>query len=283
MWKSGWRHLSHHECRYSNRRIDPCQSKSYNPGTILQRFMRPTPRARTGSSSTRARLIRTFQRRLLSWYRHHRRPLPWRDTKDPYKILVSEIMLQQTQVDRVIPKYHEFLHRYPTVRELAKARTSEVKRVWYPLGYNIRPVRLRNIAKTVVARYDGRIPSTYEGLLALDGIGRYTAGAVLSFAFNQDAPIVDTNVARLLSRYFGVAATRVNGKVASSRRLWALAQAVIPPGNAYDINQAMMDFGALICTAQRPRCATCTLRMTCRSFPYVGSSTSRDTGRHRRR
>ena len=186
-------------------------------------------------------------------------------------------MLQQTQVDRVIPKYHEFLRRYPTVRELAKARVAEVKRAWYPLGYNIRPVRLRNIAKTVVARYDGNIPSTREGLMAMDGIGRYTAGAVLSFAFNQDAPIVDTNVARLLSRFFGVVS---NGKVASSEALWALAQAVIPPGNAYEINQAMMDFGATVCTAQRPTCHACALRASCRSYPHANASPR--AGRDRR-
>src|SRR3990167_625768 len=115
-----------------------------------------------------ARAVRRFQQRLLAWYRRHGRDLPWRRTRDAYRILVSEVMLQQTQVDRVIPKYREFLRRYPSVRHLAKAPVSEVKRVWYPLGYNVRPVRLRNIARAVVARHDGHIPSTYDGLVAMD-------------------------------------------------------------------------------------------------------------------
>ena len=216
--------------------------------------------------------IPAFQRRLLRGYARYKRPLPWRRTRDPYKILVSEVMLQQTQVDRVIPKYHEFLRRYPTLEELAKARMPELRKVWYPLGYNIRPRRLRTIAKQVIRRHGGKIPDSYEGLLAMDGIGRYTAGAVLSFAFGQDAPILDTNVARLLGRYFGLTA---------QRRLWELARAVIPPGNAYDINQAMMDFGAMICTATRPKCPTCALRRQCRSFPYDKTIAPRER-RHRR-
>ena len=221
--------------------------------------------------------VPSFQRRLLAWYRRHQRPLPWRRTRDPYKILVSEIMLQQTQVDRVIPKYHEFLRRYPTVKELAKARPAEVRKVWYPLGYNIRPIRLRNIARAVVQEHGGRIPDSYDGLLAMDGIGRYTAGAVLSFAFNQDAPIVDTNVARLLQRYFGV-----SNPSRKRRRLWELAGRVIPRVKGYDINQAMMDFGSLVCTARRPQCPTCALRRSCRSYPYVESTTSNRPRRDRR-
>jgi len=160
--------------------------------------------ASAGGSPQRAALLHAFQRKLLSWYRRHQRPLPWRRTRDPYKILVSEIMLQQTQVDRVIPKYHEFLERYPTLEELSRAPVDELRKVWYPLGYNIRPMRLRKIAQQAVEQHGGRIPDTYDGLIAMEGIGRYTAGAVLSFAFNQDAPILDTNVARLLQRYFGL-------------------------------------------------------------------------------
>ncbi len=155
---------------------------------------------------TRSQRLRAFQRRLLAWYRVTQRKLPWRDTRDPYKILVSEIMLQQTQVDRVVPKDHEFLKRYPTLKALARARMPELRRTWYPLGYNVRPLRLRRIARQAVRDHHGQVPDSYDGLLAMDGIGRYTAGAVLSFAFNQDAPILDTNVARLLSRYFGKAA-----------------------------------------------------------------------------
>ena len=220
-----------------------------------------------------ARLIRPFQRTLLRWYERHQRPLPWRRTRDPYKILVSEIMLQQTQVDRVIPKYHEFLRRYPTVQELARARMQELRKVWYPLGYNVRPLRLRTIARRVVRQHGGKIPDSYDGLIAMDGIGRYTAGAVLSFAFNQDAAILDTNVARLLQRYFGASTTR---------KLWELAERIIPPGKGYEINQAMMDFGAVVCTARRPQCPTCALRRQCRSYPYAQPPAAPRVRRRRR-
>ena len=211
--------------------------------------------------------LRAFQRRLLAWYRVCQRKLPWRETRDPYRILVSEIMLQQTQVDRVVPKYHEFLRRYPTLKALAVARTPELKKTWYPLGYNIRPLRLRRIAQRTLRDHGGRIPDSYDGLLAMDGIGRYTAGAVLSFAFNQDAPIVDTNVARLLSRYFGVSGRVPSSRARIQKRLWALAEAVIPKGKGYLINQAMMDFGATVCTARAPRCPSCALRRACSSYP----------------
>ena len=223
-------------------------------------------------------LLRAFQRRLLAWYRRNHRDLPWRKTRDPYKILVSEIMLQQTQVDRVVSKYREFLRRYPTLASLAKARAAEVRRLWYPLGYNVRPYRLRRIAQRALREYGGRIPDTYDGLLAMDGIGRYTAGAVLSFAFQKDAPILDTNVARVLSRYFGIKGDVTRG--GNQRRLWQLASAVIPRGKGHLINQAMMDFGALVCTARAPRCPTCVLRRTCRSFPLLQNAgqTSRRRG-----
>ncbi len=225
--------------------------------------------------------LRAFQRRLLVWYARHQRDLPWRKTRDPYKILVSEIMLQQTQVDRVIPKYHEFLQRYPTLEALARAKTAQLRRVWYPLGYNVRPLRLRRIAQRTLRDHGGRIPDSFEGLVAMDGIGRYTAGAVLSFAFQHDAPIVDTNVARLLSRYFGLRRPLRAGH--TQRRLWELAEAVIPRGKGYVINQAMMDFGATVCTARAPRCTTCVLRRSCRSFPWTNGPTSPTIPSRRRR
>ncbi|HEX9780939.1 MAG TPA: A/G-specific adenine glycosylase [bacterium] len=209
---------------------------------------------------TRDARLRAFQNRILAWYRVHQRDLPWRKTRNSYRILVSEIMLQQTQVERVIPKYREFLRRYPTLQTLARARMGELRRVWYPLGYNVRPRRLRQIARDAARLHGNRIPDTYDGLLAMDGIGRYTAGAVLSFAYQQDAPILDTNVARLLSRYF-----KVPDRM--KRRLWALAARIIPPGRGPVINQAMMDFGAMVCTARAPKCPSCALRRTCRSYP----------------
>jgi len=190
-------------------------------------------------------------------------------------------MLQQTQVDRVVPKYHEFLERYPTLEALAGAKTAELRRVWYPLGYNVRPLRLRRIAQQTLRDHEGHVPNSYDGLLAMDGIGRYTAGAVLSFAFNQDTPILDTNVARLLSRYFGVRGSAKQAPV--HRRLWQLAAEVIPKGKGYFINQAMMDVGATICTARAPKCSTCMLRRSCRSFPLDAQSARPRRSRRPRR
>src|SRR5687767_15483188 len=143
-----------------------------------------------------------FRRRLLEWYRRNGRDLPWRQTRDPYSILVSEMMLQQTQVDRVVPKYHEWLEKYPSLEALASADQDDVTSTWRPLGYNIRPRRLHAIACESVARYGGQLPSDEETLLSFKGIGAYTAGAIRSFAFGQRAAILDTNVARVLLRVF---------------------------------------------------------------------------------
>ena len=207
--------------------------------------------------------VERFQRRLLAWYRKHGRDLPWRRTRDPYRILVSEIMLQQTQVDRVVPKYHEFLDRYPTWDDLARAPVRDVKRTWRPLGYNIRPVRLHAIARETLRRYDGRLPDDAETLQSMRGIGRYTAGAVMSFAYGRDVPVLDTNVRRVLGRVF--LGPRGAARVRGDRRYWDLAGALVPSGRGYDFNQALMDFGATWCTARRPRCAPCTMRSFCRS------------------
>lgn len=209
---------------------------------------------------------RRFQARLLKWYREHGRDLPWRRTSDPYRILVSEVMLQQTQVDRVIPKYHEFLSRYPSFEALAEAEPEEVKRTWYPLGYNVRPLRLHGIARETVERYGGTLPRDPDELLAFKGIGRYTAGAVRSFAFGEDAPILDTNVMRVLHRVF-----IGEGDPKTQRaRLWALSERLIPRGKGYDFNQAIMDFGAVVCTARKPYCLLCPMKSDCRSYPFDG-------------
>lgn len=219
---------------------------------------KPSNLSRLGSS-----LKRRFQRRLLKWYKEHGRDLPWRKTADPYHILVSEVMLQQTQVDRVIPKYHEFLDRYPSFEDLADAPVQDVKKTWYPLGYNIRPERLHSIACETVARYGGKLPSGPEELLSFKGIGRYTAGAIRSFAFHEDAPILDTNVMRVLHRVFVA-----NGDPKSQKtKLWELSEALIPRGKGYDFNQAMMDFGATCCTARNPYCLLCPMKTFCKSYP----------------
>jgi A/G-specific adenine glycosylase len=175
-------------------------------------------------------------------------------------------MLQQTQVDRVIPKYHEFLTRYPTLQALAAADVAEVRRAWYPLGYNIRPVRLHAIAREAVARYDGRLPADEEALLSLEGIGRYTAGAVRSFAFGHRAPILDTNVRRVLGRVFH----GTDGRRLSTVALWRLAERALPRTRVYDFNQALMDFGATWCTARKPACLPCPMRRFCHAYPWEG-------------
>ena len=209
-------------------------------------------------------LKRRFQKRLLKWYAVHGRDLPWRRTSDPYHILVSEVMLQQTQVDRVIPKYHQFLDRYPNFETLAIAPVKDVKTLWYPLGYNIRPERLHSIACETVERYGGRLPNDHDQLLSFKGIGRYTAGAIRSFAFNEDAPILDTNVIRVLHRVF---LARGNPKK-QIVKLWTLAETLIPRGKGYDFNQALMDFGALCCTARTPSCQGCPMTTICKTFPF---------------
>jgi A/G-specific adenine glycosylase len=182
--------------------------------------------------------IESFQRQILDWYNTFRRDLPWRDDPDPYHVLVSEIMLQQTQVDRVIPKYHAFLERFPTLHALAGAPTADVIREWQGLGYNRRALNLKRLAEVVVREHGGELPRTVEGLERLPGIGKYTARAVASFAFGMQVPVVDTNVRRVLSAFAG--------RELSERETWDLAQRMLPEGRAADWNQALMDYGALV-------------------------------------
>ena len=216
------------------------------------------------TASLPASLVRQrFRRRLLEWYRANGRDLPWRTTGDPYHILVSEVMLQQTQVDRVLPKYHEWLEKYPSLDALAAADEGEVSASWRPLGYNIRPRRLQAIARESVARYGGALPSDHETLLSFKGIGAYTAGAIRSFAFRQRAAILDTNVARVLFRVY---VARGNVKEHRTRKhLWAISEALVPHKHVFDFNQALMDLGATVCTPRNPRCGTCPLKRLCRS------------------
>jgi A/G-specific adenine glycosylase len=210
-----------------------------------------------------------FRRRLLDWYRRNGRDLPWRRTSDPYHILVSEVMLQQTQVDRVLPKYEEWLRKYPTLEALAAADEGDVSATWRPLGYNVRPRRLHAIARESVARYGGQLPGDEETLLSFKGIGEYTAGAVLSFAFGQRAAILDTNVARVLFRVF---VGRGDLKAHAMRRhLWDVSRTVLPRTQVFDFNQALMDFGATVCTARKPKCLLCPMHRLCRAFPIPGS------------
>jgi A/G-specific adenine glycosylase len=206
-------------------------------------------------------VLRRFRRRLLTWYRSKGRKLPWRGSRDPYRVLVSEIMLQQTQVERVKGYYRRFLRQYPTFDDLAAAPEPAVRESWEGLGYYARARNLHATARIVVAEHGGRLPADSQVIRRLPGIGRYTAGAVLSIAYGQGEPILDTNAARVLARVFAV---RVRGgKSALQRRLWEVAARVTPATAAGDFNQAIMDLGATVCRPRNPDCRACPVRRDC--------------------
>lgn len=192
--------------------------------------------------------ITSFQRQILDWYDVHRRDLPWRGDPDPYHILVSEVMLQQTSVGRVLPKYAQFLPTFPTLPDLAAASTADVLRAWQGLGYNRRALNLKRTAEAAVRDHGGQLPRTVTELERLPGLGRYTSRAVACFAFGAQVPVVDTNVRRVLA---GLA-----GRELSTTETEDLAARLLPPGQAADWNQALMDYGALVYRAKRrPRTA----------------------------
>ena len=204
-----------------------------------------------------------LRRTVLQWYRRHGRTLPWRGIGDPYRILLSEVMLQQTQVSRVLIKYPLFLKCFPTLRALARARRADVVRAWQGMGYNNRAVRLHALAQRVVTDHRGRMPRTEDELLALPGIGTYTARAVLCSAFGAPVAFVDVNIRRLISRIVGNMPD--TAAMLPDRTVAALADALLPRRRAYDWNQALMDIGATICTARAPRCTACPLAALCTS------------------
>jgi A/G-specific adenine glycosylase len=225
-------------------------------------------------NSTTTRPDANISTALLRWYRKNGRSLPWRNEKDPYKILVSEVMLQQTQVSRVLLKYPEFLAKYPTFRRLAQARVSDVIRTWRGMGYNNRAIRLRSLAQTVVRDFGGRLPETVEALQTLPGIGRYTSHAIACFAFGQRVPIVDTNIARVFNRLFP--ARRRPTRL--TREIWTLAEDQLPRSNVHDWNQGLMDLGAMVCTVSKPRCESCPLKASCPSAHTARRSAPRLSG-----
>lgn len=198
---------------------------------------------------------------LLPWYDSSARDLPWRRTRDAYAVLVSEVMLQQTQVERVIPKYEQFLARFPTLASLAEASTADVIRIWSPLGYNRRAINLQRLARTVVAEHDGRLPEDVNVLRSFPGIGRYTAAAVACFAFGRREPVVDTNIRRVLNRLQGGS----DGATSRAGEIERLAAAYLPEERAGDWSQALMDLGATLCRAVAPTCLLCPLRSICPS------------------
>lgn len=207
------------------------------------------------------REIEAVQAALLQWFGVYGRTLPWRETRDPWAILVAEVMLQQTQVDRVLPYYLAFLERFPSVEVLAMAPTADVIRAWAGLGYNRRAVNLQRTARTIVNDYEGVFPRSVEELAKLPGIGPYTAGAICCFAFEQDVAFLDTNMKRVLTR---LVADGVSPEP-SLRQITEIATSLVPLGNGWSWNQALIEFGALQCTARQPGCATCCLLTWCKS------------------
>jgi A/G-specific adenine glycosylase len=210
-----------------------------------------------------SRGVAALRRRLLAWYSRHARALPWRATRDPYAIWVSEVMLQQTQVATVIPYYHRFLERFPTVESLASAPIDRVLASWAGLGYYRRARSLHEAAGFVVREHAGRIPCVPDAFSQLPGVGRYTAGAVLSIAFDRKTPVLDGNVARVLSRVFGLELGVRDPRQA--RALWELADALVPMRTPGDWNQALMELGATVCLPKSPRCEVCPVAKECRA------------------
>jgi A/G-specific adenine glycosylase len=202
---------------------------------------------------------------LLEWYaREGRRHLPWRATRNPYRVLVSEYMLQQTQVDRVIPKFEAFVASFPDFEALSQATTSAVLRAWQGLGYNSRALRLKQAAEQVVERFSGILPADEAVLRSLPGIGPYTAGALRAFAFGCDDAAIDTNVRRVLHRVlYGLE----HPPIAGIRELDARARSSVPPGRGHEWNSALMDLGAAVCTAAAPKCSICPLLPVCAAAP----------------
>ncbi len=197
---------------------------------------------------------RAFVRKLLIWYKKAARDLPWRETRNPYAVLVSEFMLQQTQVSRVLDFYPRFLKRFPTIDVLARARPKAVMEEWEGLGYYARARNLHKLAREVTRRHDGTLPESPEDLRTLPGVGPYTAGAVACFAYEKPVPTVDTNVRRVLSRAF------------APRDIWKFAATITPRNGkrAWKFNQAMMELGALVCRARNPACPECPVRAECK-------------------
>lgn len=209
------------------------------------------------------RTLAKFQQRLLRWFRAHRRALPWRESRDPYRVWVAEIMLQQTRIAAVLPYYDRFLAKFPTVESLACAREEEVLKMWSGLGYYSRARNLHRAAKQIVARHDGRFPRDEESALALPGIGHYTAAAVLSIAYDVPLAVLDGNVARVLARL-----EAIRGDLRASGRWQSLtnsAQCLLAGDSASDWNQALMELGETICTPQSPRCNECPVARWCRA------------------
>lgn len=205
-----------------------------------------------------------FQENLIEWYKENKRDLPWRNSQDPYKIWVSEIMLQQTRVDTVIPYFIRFTDKYPTIYDLANAESQDVLKLWEGLGYYSRVKNLHHAAKEVVASYDGHVPNDPQKLGALKGIGPYTKGAILSIAFNQPEPAVDGNVMRVISRVLQIDDNTSEQRV--KREFEKYVSDMIAKKDPSSFNQGIMELGALICTPKNPQCHICPIQKYCRAY-----------------
>jgi len=207
--------------------------------------------------------IGRIQRNLLGWFKENHRSFPWRKTKDPYKILIAEKLLQQTGVtEQLVSAYHKIIRLYPTVESLSNAHSKALRQIIAPLGFSYRADELPRLAKTIVRIQQGRVPRSLDDLLDLPGVGDYTARAILSFAYDEDVPVVDTNIARLLHRVFGIAGPMPSNP-ARKRQLIDMATALVPKGKSRDFNLAALDLCASICTARQPNCAECPIREEC--------------------
>ncbi|HEU0209241.1 MAG TPA: A/G-specific adenine glycosylase [Candidatus Udaeobacter sp.] len=207
--------------------------------------------------------LAVFRRSLVRWYRQHGRDLPWRRTRDPYAILVSEFMLQQTQVNAVIPYYYKWLRRFPDFGSLARASENGVLRAWQGLGYYARARNLHSTAKTVTEQHGGNFPKAIEQMRQFPGIGKYTAHAVASFAFDQSVPIVEANTARVFARLFNLCESIDSHP--GRRTLWQYAANLLPKSGATTFNSALLDLGALVCVTRKPKCNVCPVKLFCRA------------------
>lgn len=206
-----------------------------------------------------------FSHSVLNWYhRYGRKTLPWQREKSPYHVWLSEVMLQKTQVATVIPYFEKFINHFPDITCLANASLDEILHLWTGLGYYARARNLYKAAQQIVAKYNGNFPNKFEQVISLPGIGRSTAGAILSLSQNQHFPILDGNVKRVLTRYYGIAGWP--GKKEVENQLWALSTQVTPANDAQYFNQAMMDLGAMICSRSKPKCELCPLQKGCHAF-----------------
>ena len=210
--------------------------------------------------------MKSIRRNILRWYARHERDLPWRKTRNPYHVWVSEVMLQQTQVDTVIPYYHRFLSRFSTVQDLASASVDDVLKIWENMGYYARARNLHGAARQIIKQFGGKIPDTWHDLTSLPGIGSYTAGAILSMAYGQPVPAVDGNVKRVLARLFAIDQPLNDSQ--ARRQVMDRVRALVPEKDPGRFNQALMDLGSKICTPRKPKCKVCPVRSSCQAYEH---------------